>query len=622
MYEEINRIINTYRSARDTDYAILLNGEWGCGKTYYIEHALREAIEASGGHLLYASLHGVRGYDQVATQLMFSNIAHKLNCNVEDIRGEYWLGKVLRVIKEADSTCTKVIGQTVQHFLDKGKNVSYKIDKDSTLVVIDDIERVIDDDTRRELLGSIYEDYVRRGYHVLLIGDETKIKAESSYFECKEKYVRRTINVNVWQSDLVLDFAKSRCDRLNWLYETIEKQFKKFARSKKIVNLRVVAMMIDTIVDILASLDITFAKDYANFIFSATAPLVHAMACGLIVPEDIEDFACLSELQNILCFYSDKEKRSNLDSRMLKACRFFDEYCRDEEICFYLIKSIFRYVLTGYLDGVAIQSEITELFHKEDSPEGTAFKKLGEYWTAEENVVSESVRAVVGFLEAGLYDFDHILTIYQRFCEIKSGKYISEWCYSEGLQEMFLRYIKFRSKNEGLPPHDVLLRRGVCRHGDDKNGVARLYEEIDAFYSGLMRKADNDRVCRLFVALKNRDCIEADSLVKRVNGQWKLFADIVDNGKTCEVAELPVVGLRFLEGQAREHILDIINSAEFERDQIPAINAIVSSLESYIKTGKDSVSRNERLSELASVLKSSIKHMENYLATNHASSPL
>ena len=68
----------------------------------------------------------------------------------------------------------------------------------------------------------------------------------------------------------------------------------------------------------------------------------------------------------------------------------------------------------------------------------------------------------------------------------------------------------------------------------------------------------------------------------------------------------------------RANILEISNSADFESDQIPDINKIVSYLDEYVKTGKDSISRNERLSELARVLKSSVKHMEDYLAKQTA----
>lgn len=617
MYEEITQIIERYRAADNTDYAVVLNGEWGCGKTYYVEHTLRGAIEASGGHILYASLHGARDYDQVATQLMLSNLAFGLKCKVDDLRDEYWLGKVIRVIKDSGATRSKVLALTVDHWLNKTKSNSYKVDKDATLVVIDDIERAINDEIRRHILGTLYEEYIRRGYHVLLIGDETKIDKNSQYYECKEKYVRRTINVSAWQSDLVFDFAKSRCRRLDWLYEAIENQLKAFVRQKNIANLRVVAMIIDAVIDIVVGLEDAFSKNYAKFIFSATAPLVHAMSCGSIRAEDAEDYAGLTELQNVLFFYSDKDKRTDLDSKMLKACSFFDEYCRDECIGFCLVKSIFRYVLTGYLDTKSIQKEISELFKKSDSPEGEVFKKLGDFWTSEEEEIEESVHATVGFLEEGKYGFDEIVSIYQRFVEIKARKYISVWPYEDNLSERFLRYIRIRSAKEVLPSQSELLR--MQAHREISQEMARLsflYDEIDAFYKQRILQSDCDRVDKLFIALKNRDRIEAEAYVKGLNGRWKLFADIVEHGKLKDVAALPVMGLKFLEYQAQEHILGIINSADYEKDQIPSINEIIVFLEDYVKDGPDKDSRKARIMELVAILKKSIKYMEDYIKSS------
>ena len=39
----INAIVESYlNSPKKTDYAIMINGKWGCGKTYYIEHDVKE----------------------------------------------------------------------------------------------------------------------------------------------------------------------------------------------------------------------------------------------------------------------------------------------------------------------------------------------------------------------------------------------------------------------------------------------------------------------------------------------------------------------------------------------------------------------------------------------------
>ena len=163
MYQEINRIVESYRAADNTDYAILLNGEWGCGKTYYVEQSLREAVEANGGHLIYASLHGVKNYEQIAISLMLSNIANKCGLEAKDMREEYWLSKVIHVLRESKSIKAKLIQLTFSHWRCKAKNNAHKIDKDTTLIVIDDIERAVNDDIRKEVLGCLYEEYIRRG---------------------------------------------------------------------------------------------------------------------------------------------------------------------------------------------------------------------------------------------------------------------------------------------------------------------------------------------------------------------------------------------------------------------------------------------------------------------------
>lgn len=42
---QINKIITDYVSAKDTDYAIMIDGEWGAGKTWYWENVLAEQIK-------------------------------------------------------------------------------------------------------------------------------------------------------------------------------------------------------------------------------------------------------------------------------------------------------------------------------------------------------------------------------------------------------------------------------------------------------------------------------------------------------------------------------------------------------------------------------------------------
>lgn len=43
--ERLNAIISDYLQVKNTDYALMINGKWGCGKTYYLEHDFKDFIE-------------------------------------------------------------------------------------------------------------------------------------------------------------------------------------------------------------------------------------------------------------------------------------------------------------------------------------------------------------------------------------------------------------------------------------------------------------------------------------------------------------------------------------------------------------------------------------------------
>ena len=43
--KKLNEIVNQYIEAKDTDYALMINGKWGCGKTYYLEHEFKDIVE-------------------------------------------------------------------------------------------------------------------------------------------------------------------------------------------------------------------------------------------------------------------------------------------------------------------------------------------------------------------------------------------------------------------------------------------------------------------------------------------------------------------------------------------------------------------------------------------------
>ena len=43
--DDIIGVVREYIEDKENSYALMLTGEWGCGKTYFVEHALTEKLE-------------------------------------------------------------------------------------------------------------------------------------------------------------------------------------------------------------------------------------------------------------------------------------------------------------------------------------------------------------------------------------------------------------------------------------------------------------------------------------------------------------------------------------------------------------------------------------------------
>ncbi len=91
--EEIITTIKGYATHKTYDYAIMLDGEWGCGKTYFIKHKLIPAMEGwkipsqgkqSNGEQIppekckpiYISLYGLHSTNEISNQIFFLTFAN------------------------------------------------------------------------------------------------------------------------------------------------------------------------------------------------------------------------------------------------------------------------------------------------------------------------------------------------------------------------------------------------------------------------------------------------------------------------------------------------------------------------------------------------------------------
>lgn len=202
MNENIVNFLNGYMMNPDPQYAVLLKGKWGCGKTHFINHW----IDAYKGNPtteqvlepIYVSLYGLSDTKQITTAI------NRVICPILYGKAAK-AGKVLAKIASA-----MVLKHEVDLNYDGISDLSINIGIDSLskfksndslenskkLLIFDDLERC--DIPMKKLLGYLNFFVEQCNCHLIVIGDEDKIaegENKKIFGEFKEKTIGREFEI-------------------------------------------------------------------------------------------------------------------------------------------------------------------------------------------------------------------------------------------------------------------------------------------------------------------------------------------------------------------------------------------------------------------------------------------
>lgn len=202
MNENIVNFLNGYMMNPNPQYAVLLKGKWGCGKTHFINHW----IDAYKGNPtteqvlepIYVSLYGLSDTKQITTAL------NRVICPILYGKAAK-AGKVLAKIASA-----MVLKHEVDLNYDGISDLSINIGIDSLskfksndslanskkLLIFDDLERC--DIPMKKLLGYLNFFVEQCNCHLIVIGDEDKIaegENKKIFGEFKEKTIGREFEI-------------------------------------------------------------------------------------------------------------------------------------------------------------------------------------------------------------------------------------------------------------------------------------------------------------------------------------------------------------------------------------------------------------------------------------------
>ena len=202
MNTNIEQFLNGYMINPDPQYAVLLKGKWGCGKTHFINHWINEYRRNQSVEQvlepIYVSLYGLSDTKQITTAI------NRVICPIMYGKTAK-IGKVLAKIASA-----MVLKHEVDLNYDGISDLSINIGIDSLskfksndnlansnkLLIFDDLER--SEISMKLLLGYLNYFVEQCHCHLIIIGDEDKIaegENKKIFGEFKEKTIGREFEI-------------------------------------------------------------------------------------------------------------------------------------------------------------------------------------------------------------------------------------------------------------------------------------------------------------------------------------------------------------------------------------------------------------------------------------------
>ena len=209
--------IRSYLSMESTG-ALMVSGEWGCGKTYHIEKVVMPALQQEGWNPVKISLFDIESVNEIPLRIA-DNYKRPENNEDKGIEKEEKksrlssLGKekVGKVLAKGAQFASKI--SWLESFVDvktlvgNNSGLLYKlIPPEKTVIILDDIERVIDTIDVHTLLGTINGLVEQRGYKVVVIANNSHMQQKGeAKLVFKEKVIEKTL---VYEPDVAAIFKE------------------------------------------------------------------------------------------------------------------------------------------------------------------------------------------------------------------------------------------------------------------------------------------------------------------------------------------------------------------------------------------------------------------------------
>lgn len=238
----IQEYLENYLKLSNPEYAILLNGKWGSGKTYFIDTFISEYKEANI-KFIKISLFGLKDTNSIDEEI-FQNLHPLLGSKYVKISGNILKSALKLGVNfdwnkddKKDGTANVDLKEfnPLDFFSDKKKS------KQELIFIFDDLERT--EINLKEVLGYINYLVEQSNFKVIILANEEKINNDG-YKEFKEKIIGKTFEVKHYFEHILTSFIDSKTNLSKEILYTNAQIIKENYEIAKYNNLRHISQIL------------------------------------------------------------------------------------------------------------------------------------------------------------------------------------------------------------------------------------------------------------------------------------------------------------------------------------------------------------------------------------------
>ncbi len=420
----ITEPITDYLKQKDTDYAIMIVGDWGSGKTYYVKNILQKKVKEMS-------------FDAYVKKDRSSFVKRNVKNDDRFLKPHYISLYGLSDVKQIQSKILssiypftdKTIFKTAKIVTKKAVNVDEELIEEmaslinitpQNVLIFDDLERKGENITMTEILGAINQYAEHQKLKVIIVANEEK--TDDKFKEFREKTVRFTLKFEADISDvfvsLIKDFDEAYIDFLKDNKSKILEVFK-VADYK---NLRTLKFILEIFQKIFAN---TPDLEYKDKLLENLMFFTVLYSIEYKLDANKENLSTLSQLKNYFfidldSLYDGVQKEELIDPSYIDKTVEKYEVIRNR---FEYNEYVASYILNGNLDVENLTSYLTEkndqLKQTLNSTHYILLEKFFALEKIEKNEFQTMLKNILSAVENAVYSMYDYLEIYVRLIIIE-----------------------------------------------------------------------------------------------------------------------------------------------------------------------------------------------------------